>query len=126
MAAGCTQPGNEEPATRPAIDNERSIDPAARATAWRNRERRIRFATIGIGRLAGATDARDDATILGSALGRAAGRDGAIPSEHLDRYALGSDAFRQTFPTERTLEGVVGSPAYGEWRETVAGLLAGY
>ena len=36
------------------------------------------------------------------------------------------DTFRQTFPTERTLEDVVGSPAYGEWRETVTKLLIGY
>jgi hypothetical protein len=35
-------------------------------------------------------------------------------------------AFRKIFPTERTLEEVVGSPGYGEWREYVAEALSVY
>jgi hypothetical protein len=35
------------------------------------------------------------------------------------------DTFRSTFPTERTLEGVLRSPAYGQWRASVTDLLSG-
>jgi hypothetical protein len=35
------------------------------------------------------------------------------------------DVFRSLFPSERTLEGVVRSPAYGQWRASVTDLLGG-
>jgi hypothetical protein len=35
------------------------------------------------------------------------------------------DIFRSLFPTEKTLDDVVRSPAYGRWRESVIELLAG-
>jgi hypothetical protein len=47
----------------------------------------------------------------------------------LDAWETGQPAgsllgrFRRTFPSERTLEDVVRSPAYGEWRETVTIML---